>query len=127
VALFLVSAIGGSLGFELLVPDLDGPYATIMVGASGAVFGLFATVILVQRRLGMDSGPLLGLLGINLAFGFLFPNIAWQGHLGGLVAGAACALVLVYGPRRERSWLQWFGLAAVTAVLLAAAFLGAGR
>ena len=127
LAVFVISAIGGSVGFELLVPDLDGPYLSIMVGASGAVFGLFATVILVQRRMGLDSSPLLVLLGINVVFGFLFPNIAWQGHLGGLVAGALCALVMIYGPRRERAWVQWVGLAGVTALLLAAAFLGAGR
>lgn len=125
VALYAISAIGGSVGFELLTSDLSGSGG--MVGASGAVFGLFASVVLIQRRLGLSSGPLIGLLGINLVFGFVFPGIAWQGHLGGLVVGGLCGLVLAYAPRRNRSWVQWSLLASITLFVLAGAALGAGH
>lgn len=129
LALFVISTIGGSVGFELLVPDVDPTYGYLntMVGASGAVFGLFGALVLIQRRLGMSSTPLLGLLGVNLVFGFVVPNIAWQGHLGGLVVGVVCGLVLVHAPRRNRSWVQWCLLVSVTLLVLAAAALGAGR
>jgi len=129
-ALFAISAVGGSVGFELLVSDFVDPVfgpPNSMVGASGAVFGLFGALVLVQRHLGMSSGPLLGLLGINLVFGFIYPGIAWQGHLGGLVTGVACGLALVYAPRQRRSLVQWGLLAAITAGVLAAAVAGAGR
>lgn len=120
IALYLVSAVGGGVGFELLASPFG-----LMVGASGAVFGLFAAVVLVQRRMGMDSGPLLAVLALNLAFGFVVPGIAWQGHLGGLVAGALGGLAIVRGPRGRRAWVQWCLLGALAAALLVVAFLAA--
>ena len=117
VALYVISAIGGAVGFELLAPS------GAMVGASGAVFGLFAVMVLVQRRMGFDLGPLFAVLGINLVIGFVFPGIAWQGHLGGLVAGALGGLAVVRGPRGRQAWVQWCLLAALAAVLLAVAFV----
>lgn len=118
VALYLVSAVGGGVGFELLAS----PFGA-MVGASGAVFGLFAVMVLVQRRMGMDSGGLFAVLAINLVFGFVVPGIAWQGHLGGLVAGALGGFAVVRGPRGRRSWVQWVLLAALAAALLVLALV----
>ncbi|WP_441436365.1 rhomboid family intramembrane serine protease [Arthrobacter sp. RAF14] len=116
LALYLISAVGGSVGYLLLVPPaLDGG----VVGASGAIFGLFGAMLLVQRRRGGPMTQLWVLLAINLAFGFLVSGIAWQAHLGGLVTGAACAAVLVGTGRTQRAPLwQWLGLALVSAVLV---------
>ena len=41
------------------------------------------------------------LIAINLAFGFLVGGIAWQAHVGGLIAGGLVALVMLPGLRRR--------------------------
>lgn len=84
--LFLLSVVGGSLGVLLLGSPL-----TLVVGASGGIFGLFGALFVLQRHLGQSITPIVVLIGINLVFGFLFPGIAWEAHLGGLVAGALTA------------------------------------
>ena len=122
--LYLVSALGGSVGVLALSPLFQA-----VVGASGAIFGLFGAllVVLLQRRASVRS--VLILLAANFALGFFVPNIAWQAHLGGLLTGAACAAVLVYAPRtKHRALVQFGGMAAITAVLcLATAVLAAAK
>ena len=98
VGLYLLSALGGSVAFELLTPDVNQlGQISYTVGASGAVFGLFGALLVVQRRLRMPLNSILGVLGVNLLLGFFLPGIAWQAHLGGLLVGAAAA-----GPARVR-------------------------
>nr|WP_269329908.1 rhomboid family intramembrane serine protease [Kineosporia babensis] len=124
VALYLISAVGGSIGYFLLaVPDADvgSGWRTITVGASGAVFGLFGAFFVVQRRLNGDTTQVVVLIAINFAFGLFLPSIAWQAHLGGLVAGVAAAGVLAYAPRANRTAVQAAGLVGLV-VLLAAAY-----
>ncbi|SDQ22906.1 rhomboid family intramembrane serine protease [Quadrisphaera sp. DSM 44207] len=117
-ALYLVSAVGGSVGSLLLAsPDAVSWY-TASVGASGAVFGLFAALVVVQRRLGRSAGQVVAIIAVNGVLGFVLPNVAWQAHLGGLVTGAALAAVLVHAPRRRRAAAQAAGVAAVLAVLV---------
>jgi membrane associated rhomboid family serine protease len=121
-ALYLLSAIGGSVGFYLLVSPSD-PQAwqTSAVGASGAVFGLFGALFVVNRRLGRDVGGIVVILVINAVLGFVASGIAWQAHLGGLVTGAATAAVLAYLPRR-RAGARWAGIVAVALALLVVVF-----
>ena len=64
------------------------------VGASGAVFGLFGAVFVLQRLGGSDTTSILTLLGINLVYGFVASGISWQGHIGGAIAGVAATWVL---------------------------------
>lgn len=124
LALYLISAIGGSVGYELLASTGDGTvqsyyesgWNTATVGASGAVFGLFAAVVVLNRHLGREIGPMIGLIVINGALGFLIAGIAWQAHLGGAITGAACAgAIAALG--RDRRQLQWVALAAVLVIL----------
>ena len=119
LAVYLLSAVGGSVGYFLLTPpNLGG-----VVGASGAVFGLFGAMFVVMRQRGGDSRQLLVLIAINAVLGFVVPQIAWQAHLGGLVTGALATAAIAYAPRgRYRSLVQYGGMAAV-AVLLAVATL----
>lgn len=125
VALYLISAIGGSVGYLLLNPVLvPGQGLVGVVGASGAIFGLFGAMLLVQRHRGGDTRQLWVLIAINGVIGFLIPQIAWQAHLGGLVTGALCAAVLAYTPRGPRQGLiQATGLVAVLALLIAASWI----
>lgn len=122
LSLYLVAAFGGSVGYLLLAPPEQGT-----VGASGAVFGLFGALAVVQRKLGRDLGQILVLIAINTAFGFIIDGIAWQAHLGGLVTGAAVAAVLAYAPRERRNAVQAGGLAVIGLVLVVAAVLGLPR
>lgn len=88
VSLFLASAgVGGVFAFYL------GDPSTVAVGASGAIFGLFGIWLswAMHRRNTMQGRAMLRQIGflllINAAIPFLVPNIAWQAHLGGLIAG----------------------------------------
>lgn len=120
LALYLVSAVGGSLGVLLL----SGPLQYV-VGASGAVFGLFGALFIIQRRRGGDVRQIVVLIAINAVIGFVVPGIAWQAHLGGLLAGAACAAVIAYAPKGARqSRLQWLGIGGIVVILGGLTFLG---
>lgn len=135
LALYLVSALGGSVAVLLL----SHPYIPV-VGASGAVYGLFAALFIVTRQSGGNVTGIAALIGINLVISFVpGANISWQGHVGGLVAGAACALAMAYLPRRRQGsgWLarpvgrtaavQWTALAVIVAVLVVLTLVGVER
>jgi membrane associated rhomboid family serine protease len=125
--LYLVSAFGGSVGFLLLASPPDSPltqdglagsgWVTSMVGASGAVFGLFGALLVLNRHLGRSSGPMFGVLAINAVLGFVVPGIAWQAHLGGLLTGLALAAVISATAAQGRRKLQLPALAGVLVVI----------
>lgn len=120
LAVYLLSAIGGSVGYLLLTPVLPEGGPVGVVGASGAIFGLFGAMLVVQRHRGGETRQLWVLIAINGVIGFMVPQIAWQAHLGGLVTGALCAAAIAYMPRGPRQHLlQFAGLAAVLALLVA--------
>lgn len=121
-ALYLLSAFGGSV-FLLLLADPNNPEQWFRgaYGASGAVFGLFAALFVVNRRLRLDTAGIVVMIGINAVIGFLpGTNIAWQAHLGGLVTGLLAGAALAYAPKERRTPFQVAGLAAVLVLLLAA-------
>ena len=112
IALYLISAFGGSVAVLLLAENV------YVVGASGAIFGLLGAFFVIQRRMGGNSLQLVIVIGINLAIGFFVPNIAWQAHVGGLIAGAAVAFVYLQ-TRNPRQWRWQLGfIGAIVAVLL---------
>ena len=113
LALYLLAALGSSVLGYLIDPDMNA------VGASGAVFGLVAAYWIFMRRLGhsMDEANRLvvfSLIWLVVSAGFT----AWQGHLGGLLAGGAIALAFAHAPRERRVLVQ-AGAAAAMLVLLA--------
>ena len=97
-----------------------------MVGASGAIFGLFGAMLLVQRQRGGDTRQLWILIAINGVIGFLVPQIAWQAHLGGLVTGALAAAVIAYTPRGPRQGLIQAAGWRLVLLLLVGGRLGTG-
>jgi membrane associated rhomboid family serine protease len=114
--------IGGSAGALMMEPD------RITVGASGAIYGLMAALVVVFRNRGisiMQSG--LGLtLFINFVFTLSVSNISVGGHIGGFVGGGLAALVLVEGPRYVRNREALVGIAgALIPVLFVAALAAA--
>lgn len=116
LALYLISGFAGSVGVLLLAP-----VQTVVVGASGAIFGLMGAFLVIQRRLGGNTNQLLVLLGINLVIGFIPGlNIAWQAHVGGLVGGALVGLIYLETRRHRQKTLQVVLLVALVLVLVAA-------
>lgn len=88
--IYFVSLLAGSFGALLL--EANSP----TVGASGAIFGLLAAAALLMRNRGMsvmESGLGIWIL-LNLLITFTVPNISIGGHVGGLIGGAVCALLL---------------------------------
>ena len=136
VALYLLSALGGSVVYLLLssppsaadvaAGDFGSWYAGA-VGASGAVFGLFGAFLVLQRRLGRSAAGMYVVIGINAVLGFIVPGIAWQAHLGGLLTGAAAAATIAYTGRRRspleppNRTVHWAGLIGILVVLVALA------
>ena len=113
LALYLLSAVGGSVLFYLV-----GPPTELSLGASGAIFGLFGAYFVAARRLRADVRGILFLIVINLVISFTIPNIAWQAHIGGLVTGGAVMAAYAYAPRQQRLLLQAGASAAVLALLV---------
>lgn len=113
VALYLLSAFGGSVGVLLLAPQ------SIVLGASGAIFGLFGAFFVIARRLGGNATSILIVIAINLGLGFIVSGVAWQAHLGGLITGAAVGLVFVATRARRRRRAQVAGIAGIGAALVA--------
>ncbi|NUR15542.1 MAG: rhomboid family intramembrane serine protease [Dermatophilaceae bacterium] len=129
-ALYLISGIGGQVAVTLLAgsPTMaglqtgqDDAWLVPVVGASGAIFGLFGALLVLNRHLGRSSSAMYVTIAINAAFGFLYPNISWQAHLGGLVTGVLCAGVIVAFRRQRIRHLVWAALAGVLVILAATA------
>jgi membrane associated rhomboid family serine protease len=86
---YFVSALAGSAGALLWTPDAP------TVGASGAIFGILgAALVLERQRNYVLGGSAMGLIVINLILGFAIANISIGGHIGGLIGGILCTLVL---------------------------------
>lgn len=104
-ALYVASAMAGGTAY-LVFGEPNG----FALGASGAIFGLFgAWLAAAYRSRHTPAGDaqfrqLLGLLALNLLLPLIIPRIAWQAHVGGLVAGGLIMLLWLRippGPRRE--------------------------
>ncbi|NHN56175.1 rhomboid family intramembrane serine protease [Calidifontibacter sp. DB0510] len=124
--LYLICALGGSVGFlTLSVWPSFSPQMWITggVGASGAIFGLFLAVLIVNLRRGADVRALVVIIALNFVLGFMVSGIAWQTHLGGAITGALLALPLV--AKRRSPALIYRSWGAVTLLLVAVAVVAA--
>jgi rhomboid protease GluP len=136
LAIYLLAGLGGSMASYLFNPQ------SLSVGASGAIFGLLgalaARIFAARRVLGrealkMQLGQIASLVAINLVFGFLpGTNIDNSAHIGGLIVGTLCGLVLApryqaaqtYGglsqfQQRENGVIGWLLLALIGIGLVA--------
>ena len=94
---------------------------SLALGASGAIFGLFGAWFVVARRLRLDSRWIVTVVVLNLVIGFVVPSIAWQAHLGGLLAGGLLTAAYAYAPQqppRTRALVQGAATAAMIVLLL---------
>ncbi len=70
------------------------------------------------RALGVAL-PLALILWVHLGLGFIIPGISWEAHVGGLLAGAAIAGVLLATRERRQRGLQIAGIAGIAVLLVA--------
>lgn len=113
LALYLLSALGGSVLTALLAPT------TVVVGASGAVWGLLGAMFVIGRHLGANVTAIAVLLGINLVITFLpGSGIAWPAHIGGGLVGALIGVIFARTRKIRQRALQVWLLVAVGAGLL---------
>jgi membrane associated rhomboid family serine protease len=121
LGIYFVSLIAGSLGALIADPN------SLTVGASGAIFGLMAAVVVIARGRGVEQlASQFGLfIVLNLVLTFSISGISVGGHIGGLIGGAVAAgLVLLV--ERQMSGRAGFGLEVAGIVLMiAATFAGA--
>ncbi|WP_341940772.1 rhomboid family intramembrane serine protease [Microbacterium sp. LWH10-1.2] len=117
LALYLISGLGGSVAVAVIAPGI------YTVGASGAIFGLMAALLIVGRHIGANVTGILIILGVNFAFGFFVGGIAWQAHLGGAIIGALVAFVYTRTRRREQRVWQIVLLAVITILLIVVVFI----
>jgi membrane associated rhomboid family serine protease len=115
LAVYLVSALAGSV-FFYLVARPEAP----ALGASGAIFGLFGAWFVLSRRLRMDSRPVLILIALNLVITFVVHGIAWQDHVGGLIAGTVLTAAYAYAPRANRTLISVGATVLIVGALAAA-------
>ena len=92
-AIYLFSAITGSLLSCVVNQN------TWSLGASGAIFGLMGALLYFgyHSRLYLDNvlkNQHIPLIILNLALGFIIPNIDNSAHIGGLVGGLFIAMAL---------------------------------
>ncbi|GAA3393517.1 rhomboid family intramembrane serine protease [Streptomyces roseoviridis] len=101
-ALCLLSGLSGSA----LVYLLDAPNQASL-GASGIVYGLIGSWVVLARRRRYDMRPVLLFVAISLVLTFARPGVSWEAHIGGLVAGAVLTYALVHAPRARRALVQY--------------------
>jgi membrane associated rhomboid family serine protease len=92
--LYLLGALGGSVGSYLL-----GPPNEVGIGASGAIFGVMGAYFVIARRRGWEVRSIVALIAINLALSFISPLIDWRDHLGGLVVGTLVCFGMLASPK----------------------------
>ncbi|MFD8421396.1 rhomboid family intramembrane serine protease [Streptomyces sp. NPDC059466] len=113
VALYLLSALGGSVLVLLIAPD------ETTLGASGAIFGLGAAYYVMGRRLGADMNTVNRFVAGLLLWLLISAGLtSWESHLGGLLAGGVVTVAYAYAPRDGRRALVQGAVCAGLAVLL---------
>jgi rhomboid protease GluP len=126
-----IYAVSGVLG-NLLSLVIQGDRA-VSGGASGAMFGVFAALLVflwrARRTLQAREFRWLfwgaaGFTAVAIVFGFLVPGIDNAAHSGGFLAGLLCGLLLAPsgavgdGAPRQARWFAAGGLALAVALLV---------
>lgn len=123
--IYLLSGMMGNLFVLVFSPN------AITAGASTALYGMFASIVILRyatrnpyiQQLGQSY---LSLFVINLIGSVLIPNISLAGHVGGAVGGALLAIVFpVRGERKIYSSVQR-GLATLGFIALSVLLLYIG-
>lgn len=122
VAVYFAALVAGSMGALMLADPQQ-----FTVGASGAIYGLFAAALLIAYTRGMTQAvSQLGFwLVLNLVLTFSVSGISIGGHLGGIVGGTLAGLIVLAGERRGTGQKMVGAEIAAICALTALAFVGA--
>ena len=120
--IYVVSVLAGAAGALIATPYQP------TGGASGGVFGVAAAATLVMHRRGVKFmetgfGPL---LAINLVFNLFESNVSIGGHVGGIIAGALTAEIMMQARKAEMPALGYVGAAFIGLASIAIAIGVAG-
>ena len=112
--LYLAAGIAGSAGALLLTPN------AATAGASGAIFGVFGALFVLERRRHIATGgQVAGLIVLNLVFTFAVSNISVGGHIGGLIAGVLLMFLLLQVRQSTAATLASVAAVVVISVVIA--------
>ena len=121
---YVAALVGGSAGALLLSPD------ALTAGASGAVFGLMGLAFVGSYLHGVNplNTSIGTLLMLNLFLTFMLRSqISVGGHLGGAIAGAACAFFLMSpGHKAPPKWTGYVAPIVVIAIAVAVSITAVG-
>ena len=101
---FFIGGLAGNALYLLLAPS-----NIIGIGASGAIFAIGGALAVLLPRVPVYiffipiAVPLWVAIIIFLVLSFLFAGIAWQAHLGGVLAGVAAGFLF-----RRRGQFHYF-------------------
>jgi membrane associated rhomboid family serine protease len=130
LVLYFLSGLGGSVAVALLAPGVW------VVGASGAIFGLFGALLVIGRHIGANITSIAIIIAINFALPFVFAlagsigrgsfsdalasiQISWQAHLGGFLVGALVGFIYARTRTAARRTAQIWLLVGTGVALLA--------
>src|SRR5690625_2053729 len=116
----LAGIVGGLASFAFSM--------NVSAGASGALFGLFGTLLYFginykQIFLQTIGRGVLLVIGINIVFGFTIPQIDNAAHLGGLISGFIATAIVLFPKKKD---LRKQALALIIYVVMIALLIGFG-
>jgi len=120
--LYLVGGLAGSAGALIQSPT------TPVVGASGAIFAVLGSMLILEwQTTGRLGGNAMTLIVINLALGFYLANVSIGGHIGGLIGGILATLAFARWGKGHAAYGRLgiagiVGLVAVAVVSVAIAY-----
>ena len=126
---YALSGVGSTLAISVMAVAFPSEVPVVMVGASGAVFGVLGALAAIRLRVADGRGRALGRTLVRdivmmLIVGMLIPMVSNTGHVGGLVVGAVMGrCITLPGPAAEHapSARIWRSVAVVCAVATAVA------
>lgn len=120
--IYFISGLLGSLFSCVFMKE-----ATYSFGASGAIFGLFGSILYFTYYYratlqGLLRSSMLPTLLINLFIGFMIPGIDVFGHIGGLIGGLLMSMAIGIGDKgRKKDQIN--GIVVLILMIIAMTYL----